>query len=76
MWGDCAARYMAAAAACGRSTHGFNLLPTIIKADDDLIQEAFALQVYRSASSRVPRVCERLCCSWCRGSRACGLKQA
>ena len=45
MWGDCAARYMAAAAACGRSTHGFNLLPTIIKAGDDLIQEAFALQL-------------------------------
>jgi hypothetical protein len=45
MWGDCAARYMAAAAASGRSTHGFNLLPTIIKAGDDLIQEAFALQV-------------------------------
>jgi hypothetical protein len=42
---------MAAAAACGRSTHGFNLLPTIIKAGDDLIQEAFALQVHPSAST-------------------------
>jgi hypothetical protein len=45
MWGDCCSRYMAAAAASGRSTHGYNLLPVIIKAGDDLIQEAFALQV-------------------------------
>lgn len=40
---------MAAAAAAGRSTHGYNLLPTIIKAGDDLIQEAFALQVHSSS---------------------------
>jgi hypothetical protein len=40
---------MASAAASGRSTHGYNLLPVIIKAGDDLIQEAFALQVgYKS----------------------------
>jgi hypothetical protein len=56
MWGDCAARYMAAAAASGRSTHGFNLLPTIIKAGDDLIQEAFALQV------RCPTTHSRVMC--------------
>ena len=45
MWGDCCSRHMAAAAASGRSTHGYNLLPVIIKAGDDLTQEAFALQV-------------------------------
>jgi hypothetical protein len=59
MWGDCAARYMAAAAASGRSTHGFNLLPTIIKAGDDLIQEAFALQVCRTTYSCV--LCLNVC---------------
>jgi hypothetical protein len=32
MWGDCCSRHMAAAAASGRSTHGYNLLPVIIKA--------------------------------------------
>ena len=45
LWSECCSRYMAAAAASGRATHGYNLLPTIIKAGDDLIQEAFALQV-------------------------------
>jgi hypothetical protein len=53
MWGDCCSRHMAAAAASGRSTHGYNLLPIIIKAGDDLIQEAFALQV----NVKTPLVC-------------------
>jgi hypothetical protein len=44
---------MSAASASGRSTHGYNILPIIIKAGDDLIQEAFALQVRAEASQLI-----------------------